>query len=328
MNECSVAISVQQSPEEHADWLELAALRSAGRAASAADLITALRVGGSQDAVVDYDDASDDSGEAEVGDEEATSSDFLLEAKADAAFGELASRVAGCGDASNYPFDLDSNVLSLNAGREHSFYTLMSTLSAYAWKFKTFGHEGAKIFEEIATEAACKYFGAPNAAIKGRVFGFPRRLMPKDFPGALDSLCQELGEGGRHRRGPLSSEAQDAKLDVVVWRDFSDGHIGKLIAFGQCATGQHWDHKISELPRPSDWCDYWMVGKPVVEPIRCFFVPHRVSKARWEYACKFGGLLFDRCRIASLLGGPLPAKSDSSRWLQRMLKRVRKVTGD
>ena len=112
-----------------------------------------------------------------------------------------------------------------------------------------------------------------------------------------------MGEG----RGPRPSETlrdqMDAKLDVVAWKDFADGRPGKLILFGQCATGDDWRDKIGELPATAKWCDSWLVRVPVVDPLRVFFVPHRIPAKRWDHANRYGGVFFDRCRIAQLSGG-------------------------
>jgi hypothetical protein len=91
---------------------------------------------------------------------------------------------------------------------------------------------------------------------------------------------------------------RDAKLDVVVWRSFPDGRAGQVIGFGQCATGRSWPAKLHEL-QPRAFANLWFREPLTVEPLRLFFVPFRVDRARWEEASFYGGMLFDRCRIAA-----------------------------
>ena len=43
-----------------------------------------------------------------------------------------------------------------------------------------------------------------------------------------------------------------------------------------------------------------MADRPGVWPVRCFFVPHRIDRTNWFDTCVKGGILLDRCRIASL----------------------------
>lgn len=185
----------------------------------------------------------------------------------------------------------------------------MALLSWFGEKVGPKGESGAKLFEEICARAIERYLGGDDRkrktggqdSVRAHVFGFPRRLLPKGFAAAVDKLCAEIGEGSGHRKHSRVPNQKDGKLDIVAWRDFEDGRRGKLIAFGQCATGAKWREKYLELPPPAKWCGLWMRELPWVDPIRSFFVPHRIEyEAYWEEACSYGGILFDRCRIAQL----------------------------
>lgn len=111
-------------------------------------------------------------------------------------------------------------------------------------------------------------------------------------------MCSQLGEGqGCRVDRPNLSDQKDAKLDLVVWRPFLDDRPGKLIGFGQCATGNDWTDKLTHL-QPLAFCGMWMLDTPLVEPVRFFFVPFRIERRRWLDATRNGGIIFDRCRIA------------------------------
>src|SRR5690606_9993303 len=158
-----------------------------------------------------------------------------------------------------------------------------------SWFGKDYGPrelDGEKLFEEDCGCAAATYLGWPSQNIKRFVFGFPRRAQPRGCKDALDALCRALGGGIGHRRGRATLPNQkDGKLDVVAWKDFDDRRGGKLITFGQCATGRDWPDKVTELPRSDDWCTLWMADRPGVFPLRCFYVPHRIDPENWFPIC-------------------------------------------
>jgi hypothetical protein len=185
--------------------------------------------------------------------------------------------------------------IALNATTEKSVYVFLLLLSTYGHDAGLAKNDGAKFFEEVCAEAARQYLGGEE--VQSRVFGFPRRLAPKDFPGAVDTLCRDLGEGTACRNRPTVKNQKDAGLDIVAWRDFPDRREGKLISFGQCATGRDWPAKLTDL-QPAHWCGLWMQDRPAVVPVRFFFVPHCLDRVAWVPSCFNGGVLFDRCRIA------------------------------
>jgi len=282
-------------PEHHADFLELCTLRSRNRCASFQEFLADLRIGNAGEAIAD---SSPRDAEEEESDEEA-------EAVAQSAFDELDERQRNFGaNAASYPFDISGNTLKLKQNGQESLYTFLALLSWYGKDAGPADTDGERIFEEVCAKAAEVYLGGMAGRTMSVVFGFPRRVLPKGFAEALDSLCKSLGEGGGHRKGrPKLPDQKDGKLDIVTWIDFHDRRQGKLISFGQCATGDNWKGKISELPPPDRWCGHWMDDTPTVLPIRSFFVPHRIERNIWSHTCTFGGILYDRCRIASLASG-------------------------
>jgi len=270
-----------------ADWLELRSLCVDDRSSSIQDLAQELRRAGTTDAVGDPEAAGF---RGDAGGEQS-------QVIAEEAFNEIDRRSRACGgDEGNYPFVVSAYSFQLKEGMETHPYVFLLLLSRFGHKAGPEGTDGARLFEDVCATAAESYFGGPHPLVKSRVFGFPRRVLPVGFGPALDALCAELGEGGGHRNRPTSSNQKDAKLDIVVWRDFHGREEGKLIAFGQCATGDNWREKKTEL-LPNEWCNHWMADPPTVKPIRLFFVPHRVSNHEWSDTCRFAGILFDRIRI-------------------------------
>lgn len=277
--------AASDSPEELADWLEYTALLSADRDTSIWDLARVLNRSGSTDVLDDPEDLE----YAETGIDDAS---YQI---AERAFAAIEERGRSCGGA--YPFEVGDSYIRLRQGGADCVYTFLLLLSA---KMAQAAPDKAAIclFEDLAAAAAANYFGAPQPGVGSAVFGFPRRMLARQFPKALDELCSQMGEGIGHVDRPRTKAQKDAKLDVVAWRHFADGRPGKLIAFGQCATGSNWRGKLTEL-QPRNFIRLWMREAPVLEPVRMFFTPERVDENLWLETAVNGGILFDRCRMAA-----------------------------
>jgi hypothetical protein len=305
--------SVGAPRERLADWLEFLALTSRERETSRANLVAALGIAGGI------------RGPSAPDDEELDDTDTTLEGIADAVFAELDDRLlATGGEAGVFPFRLSENLLGLKSGMEESVYTFMVMLAHWPKENSGFFKEGVKLFEELSAEAAKKYLGGSKLPSESMVFGFPRRGLPAGFAAAVKELCCKLGEGnGPKRNRPKMKDQKDAKLDVVAWTSFLDGRSGKLIAFGQCATGYNWESKTAELGDPRDWWDTWIDDRPGAWPVKMFFVPHRVSARDWLHVCSHAGILFDRCRIAHLASDVSePLRSTCGDWASQALMKV------
>lgn len=258
-------------PLKHADWLELTALLSPGKQSSSGDLVSALKI---SSIFGPYEDEKIEIFSTEV-------------------FNEIEQRVKSAGHA--YPFELKLPVLHARDNWEdYPAYIFCLCLSYFGWS-RRHGNTLSLMFERLSSIAA-KHFIAGNY-VKGESvkFGFPRdNDIHKSFKKALVQLCTLIGEA---KGGGESAQDKDGKLDIVAWRNFPDGMPGKLIMFGQCAAGNDWEDKISEL-YPDNFCKKWMIEQPASPLIRSFFMPHRVSRDRWRNKVIDGGIVFDRCRLA------------------------------
>lgn len=103
---------------------------------------------------------------------------------------------------------------------------------------------------------------------------------------------------------------KDGGLDIAIWQSFPDGRPGRVIFFGQCATGKQWRTKFKDLI-PQMWCEEWLTDIPPVSPTRLFYVPHRIGQDEWAGHSRLAGLLLDRCRISHCM--PVPAEHLSRR---------------
>lgn len=294
-----------------ADWMEIEAIRDVDRRCSVEDLLSTLRTGGSIDAVDDLDPADD------------PGSERLQEIAIDA-FAIIEARAQALAVNNSYPFTLRGTSLAFDDSLAASSYVFL-VLSSYID-----GSAGAcdtpytALFEDLSAAAIRNYFGGDVTGAITYQFGSPRRHgQPSGFRHALQDLLNKLRDGGGVHERPTIGRKNDDKLDIVAWIPSPDGRRGKLIIFGQCATGKHWRDKVYEL-EPSAFCRTWIHDHPVVPPIRSFFFPHALSEDEWVNIGISAGLLFDRIRIAAFTTA-LPTKTadEIARWNDSALVRLR-----
>ena len=276
--------------EVQADWLEWSALTGSQSFVSWASYQGDLTLAGSDDALETPPEQEED--------------DFLEDVINDVGY-ELRMRRIACGGKNGvYPYEpTDDGIAYSSSNGNDLTYRFLLLLSLFGKDAGPHSSHPERLFEELCSIALHEYLGGTTAGLDRAVFGFPRRLLPKHFPNALDDLCTKLGEGkGSSGRKP-ESDQKDAKLDLVAWRSFPDGRRGKLIGFGQCATGDDWTDKAFEL-QPKKWCALWMKDCAGIDPFASLFIPHRPSEDKWLIAAHYGGVMFDRCRIACLIPNP------------------------
>lgn len=290
---------VSDPSEVHADWIEWRSLATPEHYVSWSDYQRDLRIGGSDESRDEIDD------ELEV-----LTNDIVA---------EIEARTEASGDqAMNYPFIVSDQGLSYLSDREAPAYIFQLLLTIFGRHAGPPGTYGDRLFEDLCAEALFNYLGGVSG-LKTLVFGFPRRVLPAGFKGAVDQLCRELKEGVRGKSAPETEDQKDAHLDLVAWRGFPESRPGQLIVFGQCSTGMDWFGKIHEL-QPQNWCRLWLEEQPLVPPLASFFVPRRIEPLQWRRASVYGGVLFDRCRINWLL--PTPSSSLTERlhsWIDYVL---------
>ena len=204
-----------------------------------------------------------------------------------------------------YPFVVGEQGYTLQASQEvgnHKHiiykYLLLATRLKMDKNRKYAGIDGTHLFEELASEAAREYLGARAESI---VFG--TAASTANFPGKVDDLCKRMNEGIRYcNKSGASPNQRDGKLDVVAWKDFTDGLPGKLIAFGQCKTGTNYKDELTQL-QPDSFCDKWLFRNPAVPPVRMLLISEALSRVGWYDVTRDAGLLFDRCRIVDFCDG-------------------------
>lgn len=283
-----------RDPVELADWLELKALSSRDGNASKADLSSLLKRAGG------YDPAH----ELQAVDEMSV-----------AAFGELDSRPKAAG--ASYPFTVAPPLISVKANALTRFpaYIFCLCLSAWRWIKPTERPENARqLFEDLCCFAAKNFLGGEVLRLAS-----PREPALSEFSTALDKLCLLVGEGGGYRKGQPTNAKKDDTLDVVAWKDFPDGRYGKVVLFGQCASGGNWMDKRSEL-QPDAFMGQWLEQIFTVDCVKALFIPHRIHKDGWEETARKGGIPFDRCRVSYWAQQPrLPKRQQLIAWSKSVI---------
>ena len=290
---------MSEEPHVLLDHVELRALTDPDKNSSASELSSELKVTGSSDAI------SEDEFHGTLMEYR----DGIL----DAVFTEAEYRINACGEP-NYPFSLEGKALVSKDNSFSTVYTFLLFLSLFGEDAVT-GVNGAKLFEDVCAYATATYFGCQDALAETYVFGFPRRIEPKGFVTSLADLCdRRILEGEADAKFPGAS-TKDASLDIVAWLPFPDRRSGKLIAFGQCATGQYWWGKRTEL-NPGDWIRAWLKKTPQVVPVKMFFVPHAIDPIEWAQLGYAAGIIFDRFRITFLAEQSVPhsLRAELQRW--------------
>lgn len=278
----TVRLSLPESLEDVvalADWLEIQAICSEDGNSSIVDLERSLKIASKREVV-----------------------DQVIPQVAI----ELERRVISA--SAGYPFLFErSSLLSIKEDTAQcSVYLFCLALSYFGWKQK----RGAKINPRNLFEELCGYVAANYLDGQSIVIGTAKRAKGDDFFDAVDGFIAAIREGGSAKRN-LGLRPQDDHLDIIAWRSFGDQRKNKVILFGNCASGQNWDSKLTETI-PNSWWELWVNDFKTSAFVKSFFIPGMIfDDARWEYvANRSDSILFDRCRITQYSIGVQEIQSD------------------
>ena len=300
-----------------ADWVEIQALFKSDGNASQEDLVRAIKRAHSMN-------------------------DYKAKGLAADVFNELADREASCMPVPEkrhpweYPFKMNAsrNLLSLRAkiasrSRLGTLYTFLLVVSRADMdgQRKLANLDPTLIFERLCADILLNFWGGASTLSGAVVFGTAQKKAEhgKKFKSNIENLCSSLREGHGLKPGAKLPGAGDGKLDIVVWRVFSDGRSGGLIGFGQCKTGVRWKTHLTEL-QPRSFCQKYFKKPLSIDPVRVYMVPHRVDAAEWDDHTSEAGLLLDRCRLVQY-GHSISKEvfGDCKTWLVAALDRQREA---
>ena len=157
------------------------------------------------------------------------SEDDVVDMTLDNVFRELTQRIKFTSE--KYPFEFTKYSIRLienniNLKDIYLFLLLCTRLNMKTHKVQN-EIDGTLLFENLCSYVAVKYFGDKSESI---VFG---TTLAGSFEDRTKDLILKIGEG-KSFTNPNNNipTAKDDGIDVVVWKDFSDKRIGKLIGFG------------------------------------------------------------------------------------------------
>jgi hypothetical protein len=147
------------------------------------------------------------------------------------------------------------------------------------------------LFEELCAVVGVNYLGKNSDSC---VFGTAN---PGNFEAKVNDLILKIGEGGAFKNTNNNPPTKnDDAVDIVVWKNFADQRIGKLLAFGQCKTGTSWHDEIHKL-KPNVFCDNWFYNAPILPPLPVIFICDTLNEHSNFHSSQRGYLVINRFRI-------------------------------
>lgn len=208
---------------------------------------------------------------------------------------------------------VDSQVKRISSWQDtpaHSFCVLLSLAQCYTgwpscisnWNYNAQG----KLFELLTQESLKKQFSDWN--IKRTGWSSTQSV---NLHEVINRIANCLGETASSNLDEwIGPQDKDAGLDILCYRSFPDNRVGFPVYLMQCASGQHWERKVSQ-PIINRWRQFIEF---VVLPQKAFAVPFALSDDIFKKRCaEIGGLFLDRYRL-------LAAARYSKQWESSSLK--------
>lgn len=215
---------------------------------------------------------------------------------------EIDRRIAILGDA--YPFERVNSSLRYRGSSTLVYEFCLATSLQKNLSKKPFNSLPI-IFELIAAEAARCYLGGNARSMR---VGWPSHNY-KDRPTKFSDLITLLNSNacGEFPYVPTislpakwnSHAPKDEGLDFVAWKSFDDFRLGQVSILGQCACGEDWETKLTDLQESR--LRRWVNPVTYAGFTRAFAVPHHIPGHEvFADVLKHAGITFDRARLALL----------------------------
>ena len=231
--------------------------------------------------------------------------------RVDDAWSELRKRERWVGGG--YPFKFKySRIIRSGDWREtpaYSFCVLLSLVFCYdSWSTDVGdGYvEQGEIFELVTKESLETQFTGWNFVQTG----WSRNNAVK-LAEVVEGVRSKLGELPGQMEPWADSRANEAGLDLLCYKAFSDDRIGVPVYLLQCASGKNWKDK-RHTPDLKIWTK---VIQFAATPRKAFAIPFALSDESFQESCNLvDGLLLDRCRL-------FPDELSKEEWLSTDLRR-------
>ena len=174
----------------------------------------------------------------------------------------------------------------------HSFCVILSFAKWYPKWTEQFGsdyNEQGELFEELTKESLQRQFGGWNVHKTGW-----SRSHPKKLNDVIDEITDKLGELKGNPETWGDPQANEAGVDLLCYRPFTDNRVGTPVFLMQCASGLNWAEKL-KTPDITDWRKYIQFA---ARPSKAFATPFALIDGDFLRCCgKVDGMLLDRTRI-------------------------------
>jgi hypothetical protein len=190
----------------------------------------------------------------------------------------------------------------------HSFCILLAFSKWYRRWAKKFGSdytEQGELFENLTQRSLETQFRGWKVHSTGWT-----RTHAKKLGNVVKTVSSLLGESEGTLERWTKPSANDAGLDLVLYRPFNDSRVGIPVYLFQCASGGDWDGKL-HTPRLEIWT---RIIDFVAKPKKAFATPFSFLDSEFIRNCNLvDGLLFDRYRL-------LAAGHENPQWLSHAFR--------
>lgn len=224
---------------------------------------------------------------------------------------EIERRAKLLGDS--YPFEIQGGSLTYRPSKS-GFYEFCLAISLAEQITKGEYVNLPRTFERLSAVLVKHFFGDRANALH---LGAPRDVEAKSkFGEAMKRVSEITGEWFWGPDPDLPDDPHDTGdhgVDFIVWNAPPDGRAGSAFILGQCACGDDWTDKFSDvdLQRYGKWFNPLCYVHP---PLKAFTTPHHVGDGFLNEALKRAGLVFDRARL-TLLADQANEHTDYTPWM-------------
>ncbi len=227
------------------------------------------------------------------------------------AWSELKRRLGCIEKGSPFSF-IRQNIKSRYPWQEnpaHSFCVLLSMPQCYKdWStalFRNDYNEQGQLFESLTKASIENQF--PGWAVYQTGWSSTNVVKLSEI---VDEIANRLGEIKGEIEPWENPGGNEAGLDLLCYRPFSDNRVGVPVYLMQCASGKNWIYKLHE-PDLNVWTKIILFA---AMPRKALAIPFALLDAEFKQRCnRVNGMLFDRYRL-------LAAVNHNRKWVPDFLE--------
>jgi hypothetical protein len=204
-----------------------------------------------------------------------------------------------------YPFKIDGPCLVYSPSKTLVYEFCLAICQAPSLSAGEFARLPVA-FERLVRDVMLCFLGPGTAAFRTGWPADEHEERPTRFRQLIARLSSVTGEwiwSPEHNRpaDPPHTHVKDEGLDLVVWKEVGDMRPGKLFWLGQCACGDDYTTKFSEIDSQFSRLGQWVRPISYASPIRFFSTPrHIANDAYFQQVNRQAGFTLDRSRITLL----------------------------